>query len=74
MNRLNQVINGKWSASPVEGILAAIALRTAEEQNSLARARDLDADEVGRRADALARSGRGITTHRANPGAPFSDR
>jgi len=58
MNRHVDVLNARWSASAVEAVLAAIALRRADEQEGLARALDLDADEVGRRADEKTRSDR----------------
>lgn len=74
MNRHVDVLNGRWSASPVEAVLAAVARRRADEQEGLARALDLDAVEVGRRADAIARFERPHDPHRPTVGAPAHDR
>ena len=74
MNRHVDVLNARWSASPVEAVLAAVARRRADEVEGLARALDLDAVEVGRRADAIARFERPDDPHRPTVGAPAPDR
>ena len=58
MNRHIEVISRAFSASPVEGLVMAALMRRADEADGLIRARDLDADLIGQRADARSRARR----------------